>query len=294
MTTSSSAQHPVAPNVLIGLIGAALQSSMSPTLHMREGAAQNLVYLYKLIDLDQLGLDASALPALMDSAKRMGFNGLNITFPCKQTVLPLLDELSDEARSIGAVNTVVIKDGKTIGYNTDCLGFAEGFKRGLEGAKRECVVQMGAGGAGSAVAYGLLQQGVQQLSIFDIEEERGIALVNNLNASFGDGRAVFGRDLEGSLNRADGLVNTTPIGMAKLPGMPVPIEFLRADLWVADVVYFPIETELLRTARAFGCRTLGGGAMNVFQSVKCFELFTGITPDAARMEKNFLDTVGQL
>jgi shikimate dehydrogenase len=294
MTTSSSAQHPVAPNVLIGLIGAALQSSMSPTLHMREGAAQNLVYLYKLIDLDQLGLDACALPTLMDSAKRMGFNGLNITFPCKQTVLPLLDELSDEARSIGAVNTVVIKDGKTIGYNTDCLGFAEGFKRGLEGAKRERVVQMGAGGAGSAVAYGLLQQGVQQLSIFDIEEERGMALVNNLNASFGNGRAVFGRDLEGALSHADGLVNTTPIGMAKLPGMPVPIEFLRADLWVADVVYFPIETELLRAARALGCRTLGGGAMNVFQAVKCFELFTGITPDATRMEKHFLDTVGQL
>ncbi|WP_397458776.1 shikimate dehydrogenase [Pseudomonas asplenii] len=294
MTTSSSVQHPVAPNVLIGLIGAGLQSSMSPALHMREGSEQNLVYLYKLIDLDLLGLDANALPALMNSARQMGYNGLNITFPCKQSVLPLLDELSDEARSIGAVNTVVIKDGRTIGYNTDCLGFAEGFKRGLSDARRERVVQMGAGGAGSAVAYALLQQGVQQLSIFDIEAERGMALVNNLNARFGNGRAVLGDDLEGALSRADGLVNTTPMGMAKLPGMPVPVELLRADLWVADVVYFPIETQLLRSARALGCRTLGGGTMNVFQAVKCFELFTGIRPDTARMERHFLEEVGQL
>ncbi len=294
MPTSSSAKHPVAPNVLIGLIGAALQSSMSPTLHMREGAAQDLVYLYKLIDLDQLGLETGALPALMESAKHMGFDGLNITFPCKQAVLPLLDELSDEARSIGAVNTVVIKGGKTIGYNTDCLGFAEGFKRGLEGARRARVVQMGAGGAGSAVAYGLLQQGVELLSIFDIEQERGMALVNNLNMTFGEGRAALGNDLEASLKNADGLVNTTPIGMAKLPGSPVPLEFLRQELWVADVVYFPIETELLKNARDLGCRTMGGGAMNVFQAVKSFELFTGITPDAVRMEKHFLDTIGQL
>ncbi len=206
----------------------------------------------------------------------------------------MLDELSDEARSIGAVNTVVIKDGRTIGYNTDCLGFAEGFKRGLSDARRERVVQMGAGGAGSAVAYALLQQGVQQLSIFDIEAERGMALVNNLNARFGSGRAVLGDDLEGALSRADGLVNTTPMGMAKLPGMPVPVELLRADLWVADVVYFPIETQLLRSARALGCRTLGGGTMNVFQAVKCFELFTGIRPDTARMEQHFLEEVGQL
>ncbi len=159
MTTSSSVQHPVAPNVLIGLIGAGLQSSMSPALHMREGSEQNLVYLYKLIDLDLLGLDANALPALMNSARQMGYNGLNITFPCKQSVLPLLDELSDEARSIGAVNTVVIKDGRTIGYNTDCLGFAEGFKRGLSDARRERVVQMGAGGAGSAVACSIAATG---------------------------------------------------------------------------------------------------------------------------------------
>ena len=86
---------------------------------------------------------------------------------------------------------------------------------------------------------------------------------------------------------ADGLVNTTPMGMAKLPGMPVPAALLRAQLWVAEVVYFPLETELLRTARALGCRTLDGGNMAVFQAVKAFELFSGEVPDAQRMLAHF-------
>ena len=136
--------------VLAGLIGAGIQASRTPALHEREGQAQGLRYLYRLIDLDALQLDNNALPDLLNAAERMGFTGLNITFPCKQTILPLLDELSPEARGIGAVNTVVLKDGKRIGHNTDCLGFAEGFRRGLSGAELERVVQMGAGGAGSA------------------------------------------------------------------------------------------------------------------------------------------------
>ncbi len=179
----------------------------------------------------------------------MHFTGLNITYPCKQAILPLLDELSDEARSIGAVNTVVLKDGKRIGHNTDCLGFAEGFRRNLNDVARQRVVQMGAG------------------------------------------RAQVGDHLENAMAKADGLVNTTPMGMVKLPGTPVPAAFLRADLWVAEIVYFPLETELLRDARALGCRTLDGGNMAVFQAVKAFELFSGEMPDAGALPKHEYLTV---
>lgn len=104
---------------------------------------------------------------------------------------------------------------------------------------------------------------------------------------FGPGRAKAGVDLPATLAAADGLVNTTPMGMAKLPGMPVPVELLRPGLWVAEIVYFPLETELLRNARALGCRTLDGGNMAVFQAVKAFELFSGITPNAQRMLAHF-------
>ena len=273
--------------ILAGLIGAGIQASRTPALHEHEGDAQGLRYLYRLIDLDQLHMDSSALPDLLLAAERMSYTGLNITFPCKQAIIPLLDELSDEARGIGAVNTVVLKDGKRVGHNTDCLGFAEGFRRGLKDAARERVVQMGAGGAGAAVAHALLSEGVRHLSIFDVDRERAEHLANNLNQHFGGGRAVAGHELSSSLSLADGLVNTTPMGMAKLPGMPVPAALLRKELWVAEIVYFPLETELLRNARALGCRTLDGGNMAVFQAVKAFELFSGVVPDAQRMLAHF-------
>ncbi|WP_445180832.1 shikimate dehydrogenase [Pseudomonas sp. McL0111] len=273
--------------ILAGLIGAGIQASRTPALHEHEGDAQDLRYLYRLIDLDALKLDLNALPDLLLAAERMNYTGLNITFPCKQAIMPLLDELSPEARGIGAVNTVVLKDGKRVGHNTDCLGFAEGFRHGLKDVARARVVQMGAGGAGAAVAHALLSEGVQQLSIFDVDSDRAESLANNLNQHFGFGRAVAGPDLPGTLAQADGLVNTTPMGMAKLPGMPVPVELLRKDLWVAEIVYFPLETELLRNARALGCRTLDGGTMAVFQAVKAFELFSGVVPDAQRMLAHF-------
>lgn len=275
------------PSILAGLIGAGIQGSRTPALHEHEGDALGMRYLYRLIDLDPLKLDSSALPALLDAAQQMGFTGLNITFPCKQVIIPLLDELSDEARGIGAVNTVVLKDGKRVGHNTDCLGFAEGFRRGLPHVAREQVVQMGAGGAGAAVAHALLSEGVKQLTLFDVEPERAQALADNLNRHFGAVRAKAGHDLTAAMATADGLVNTTPMGMAKLPGTPVSKSLLRQDLWVAEIVYFPLETELLRDARALGCKTLDGGTMAVFQAVKAFELFSGIAPDAQRMLAHF-------
>lgn len=274
-------------SILAGLIGRGIQASRTPTLHEHEGDAQSLRYLYRLIDADQLGLADSALPDLLEAAQRTGFTGLNITFPFKQAILPLLDQLSDEARGIGAVNTVVFKDGKRIGHNTDCLGFAEGFRRGLGDVSKRLVVQMGAGGAGAAVAHALLAEGVEQLVLFEVDVARGQALVDNLNQRFGAGRAALGGDLAATLADADGLVNTTPVGMAKLPGTPLPVELLHARLWVAEIIYFPLETALLRHARALGCRTLDGGNMAVFQAVKAFELISGRVADASRMQAHF-------
>ena len=136
-------------SVLIGLIGAGIQASRSPALHMREGAAQGLAYIYRLIDIEALGLSADGLPELIAAAHRLGFTGLNITHPCKQSVIALLDELSPDARAIGAVNTVVFAaNGQMVGHNTDWSGFAESFRRELGDAPRARVVQLGAGGAG--------------------------------------------------------------------------------------------------------------------------------------------------
>ena len=275
------------PSFLCGLIGAGIQASRTPAMHEREGDEQDMRYLYRLIDLEKLGVGAEALPELLTAAERMGFAGLNITYPCKQAVIPLLHELSEDARALNAVNTVVLRNGKRTGHNTDCSGFAEGFRRGLKDVKLDRVVQLGAGGAGAAVAHAALLLGARQLTLFDRESERAAALAGNLSSHFGKGRAVASTDLPAAMAAADGLIHATPTGMAKFPGLPLPAELLQSRHWVAEIVYFPLETELLRVARSKGCRTLDGGGMAVFQAVGAFRLFTGVEPDAERMLRHF-------
>lgn len=277
-------QHPA---VLAGLIGSGIQASRTPAMQEREGAEQGLRLIYRLVDLDRLRLGPEALEELLAAAERMGFQGLNITYPCKQAVVPLLHRLSPDARALGAVNTVVFQDGQRIGHNTDCSGFAESFRRGLPDARRDRVVQLGAGGAGAAVAHALLAEGVGRLAVTDTDGARAESLAVDLVARFGAGRAVAVADLAAEVAAADGLVNCTPVGMAKLPGTPLPVALLHPTLWVAEIVYFPLETALLRAARALGCRTLDGGGMAVFQAVGAFRLFTGLEPDAARMQRHF-------
>ena len=275
------------PPVLLGLIGKGIGASRTPALHEREGAAQRLRTIYKLIDLERLSLTADALPDVLTAAERAGFAGLNITHPCKQAVLPLLHEVSDDARALGAVNTVVLRDGRRIGHNTDWWGFAESFRRGLPDVARDHVVQLGAGGAGAAVAHALLTLRTRRLSIFDTDRTRAAAVAADLNTRFGAGRAESAGSVDVAVAAADGVVNCTPIGMAAYPGTPLPPALLRPALWVAEIVYFPLETELLREARARGCRTLDGSGMAVFQAVEAFRLFTGITPDHERMLWHF-------
>ncbi|MGG5821463.1 shikimate dehydrogenase [Falsiroseomonas sp. HW251] len=277
------------PSVLVALIGKGIQASRTPALHEREGAEQGLRLVYRLLDMDRMGVGIEALEDLITGAERLGLAGLNITFPAKQAVIPLLHDLSPDASALGAVNTVVLKDGRRIGHNTDCSGFAEGFRRGLPGVARDRVVQLGAGGAGSAVAHALLQEGVGRLAINEVEVVKAEALAADLCARFGAGRAVACTDLAKEVAAADGVVNCTPVGMTKLPGIPLPAALLRPALWVAEIVYFPLETELLRAARAVGCRTLDGGGMAVFQAVGAFRLFTGIAPDAERMLRHFAE-----
>jgi shikimate dehydrogenase len=272
---------------LIGLIGGGIQASRTPRMHEREAAAQGLRLVYKLIDLDVLGLTGAALPDLLTAAERLGFDGLNITHPCKQSVLPLLHMLSDDARSLAAVNTVQLRDGQRIGHNTDWFGFAEAMQRNLADAPRDRVVQFGAGGAGSAVAYAALVRGVRHLSIMDVVAAKAERLAAALGGRFGRDRVTAIPDAPDAVRRADGVINATPIGMESHPGMAFPAAWLRPSLWVADVIYFPMETELLRRARALGCRTMDGGGMAVFQAVEAFRLFTGRPADPDRMLGHF-------
>ena len=255
-------------------------------MHLAEAAAHGLEAEYRLIDLEVLQVGDEALPALLADAEAQGFDGLNITHPCKQAVLPLLDDISDDARALGAVNTVVLRGGRRAGYNTDWWAFRENLRDGLPNAELERVAQFGAGGAGAATAYAVLAMGAGQVRVVDVDRERADALVAAMTRAFGHGRAIS-VDPQTALADADGVIQATPIGMASHRGTPFAPSKLRAEQWLAEVIYFPRETELLRAARARGCATLDGSGMAVYQAARAFELFTGLTASPLRMRRTF-------
>jgi shikimate dehydrogenase len=273
--------------LLLGLIGAGIQRSLSPALQEEEARQHGLRLHYQLIDLAAAGAGTDALPGLIQAVRIMGFSGLNITYPCKQLVMPLLDELSEEARAIGAVNTVVREGERLVGYNTDSSGWAWGFKRALPKADLSRVVLLGAGGAGAAVGYAALGLGVSELSIFDLDPSRAAALASSLGVQFQNRKIAPSANLKSALALASGLIHCTPIGMLGHPGMPLDEKLLRSSMWISEIVYVPIETELLKAARRAGCATADGGHMNVGQAIRGFKLFTGRDADAARMDAHF-------
>jgi shikimate dehydrogenase len=278
----------VASNIVkVGLIGAGIQSSRSPAIHRDEAAALGLPLTYELFDLDHQNDGAGALAQLLAHKQQAGYAGVNVTHPCKQSVIQHLDELTDTARLLNAVNTVVFSGGRRIGHNTDWQGFLSSFQRDLPTAIIDQVLLLGAGGAGMAVGYAMLLHGVKHLTVFDTDTSKAQKLCSILGQHFATQCVQAVATLPITLNHVHGVINSTPVGMQKYPGLPLPAAHLRPDMWVADVVYFPLETELLGTARTLGCATMDGGGMVVYQAAEAFKLFTGIKPDAERMMSRF-------
>ena len=218
-----------------------------------------------------------------------GFTGFNITHPHKQTVLPFLDSIAPDAAALGAVNTVVLEDGRLVGHNTDRSGFLAGLRRMLpNGTEYGSVVLFGAGGAGSAVAAALLDFGVQDLRIIDPVPGRRDQLRELLHQSLpagGGTRIETGEsdEAENWVRAADGVVNATPIGMEHIPGTPFDTAWLHPAHWVADVVYRPVMTQLLADAATLGCPVVNGTTMLIEQAADTFALVTGMQPGRDRM-----------
>ncbi|AFR49837.1 shikimate dehydrogenase [Gordonia sp. KTR9] len=291
MTSKSDAGRPY----LVGLVGTGVGPSLTPALHMAEGRAQGLDYVYRTIDLNTFGVAPHRIGDVLSWAQTLGYDALNITHPCKQLVIEHLDDVDETARTLGAVNTVVFDGGRTVGYNTDTTGFAHGFAEGLPAAPMAAAVLIGAGGAGSAVGDALLRMGVAHLTVVDLDVDRAATLAWQLADRHASARVDASSldKLSVLLPDSDGVVHATPTGMAEHPGLPFDAALLHPGLWVADIVYRPIDTALLQAARAAGCRTLDGGHMAVYQAVDAFALITGRTPDAERMSAHFRDLVAR-
>jgi shikimate dehydrogenase len=279
---------------LVGLVGQGVGPSLTPALHMAEGRANGLDYVYRTIDLTTAGVAPERIGEVLLWARALGYNALNVTHPCKRLVIDHLDTLDDGAAALGAVNTVVFEADRTVGYNTDAPGFATGFSEGLPGAATQTVTLVGAGGAGAAVGHALLDMGTEHLIVVDIDVDRATILARELAARHAGARvdaSAFDK-LSVLLPVSDGVVHCTPTGMADHPGLPFEADLLHPGLWVADIVYRPLNTALLTAARETGCRTLDGGHMAVHQATTAFELITGIAPDAARMSRHFRSLAG--
>ena len=277
-------------SIFVGLIGANIGESLSPALFEDACAAAGIRGHYHLMDLDQA--PGRSLADLIQAVRTVGFRGVNITHPCKEAVIPLLDELASEARQIGAVNTVSIdSDGRTTGHNTDRVGFRRAFEEqlGTESIVGQNAVLMGAGGAGRAVAFALFDLGVKTVLVSDKNMDRARGLVRALTVVFGAGRARVESDPAAALAKAAGVINATPVGMLGYPGNAVQVDAIRAHHWVADIIYTPLETELVMAAIDRGARAMGGASMCIHQAAGTFTIFTGLQPDLHRMERTFAD-----
>jgi quinate/shikimate dehydrogenase (NAD+) len=276
------------PTLRVALVGHGISASLTPAMHMAEGRALGLRYQYDLIDTGTAPYRDQPLSHIVRAAQDNGLAGLNITHPYKRDVIRHLDHLSDTAHRLGAVNTVVFSQGQRIGHNTDCSGFATSFRRVLDGVQVQRVLLLGAGGAGAAVAFALLECGVSDLLIHDINPDQAVELVARLQPAFPDACPCPIQALDhAATNALDGIVNATPMGMASHPGSALPLDLLSLDRWVADIVYFPPTTALLAKARAVGCRVMPGAGMAIAQAVDAFELFTGYRADPDRMAQTF-------
>jgi shikimate dehydrogenase len=267
---------------LTGLIGAPIAQSASPAMHELAADALGVRCHYQLIEV--AGADQVRLRALLDGVKDFGFAGINVTFPYKEAVVPLLDELSDGARAIGAVNTVVVREGRLVGYNTDATGFERAVENVVTASRRGAVALIGAGGVGKAIAFALANLGVAELAIFDADQAKAAQLSAQLCGRL---PARIAETVEDALLRAVGVINATPVGMLPDRGTPIPDALLHRDLWVADAVYSPLWTPLLNAARAKGAVVMTGRDLAVYQAADAFELFTGLKPSTAEMGRAF-------
>lgn len=278
---------------VLGVIGHPVEHTSSPAMHNAALAALGLDYVYTAFAVrpEELGQAIAGIRAL-------NFRGLNVTVPHKVGVMTLLDEVSPEARAIGAVNTIDHREGRLIGHNTDAFGAMQSLRLdgGLETLPAR-VALLGAGGAARAILYGLLQRPeVEHVALLNRTPEKAGALAADLDPQ---GRRVRPGVLDASSGEqvaASGLlINATAIGMSPHPHVsPLPDpSCLHPGMVVLDIVYNPLETLLLRQARPAGARPVDGLGMLARQGARAFALWTGMEPPVEVMRAAALERLGK-
>ncbi|MBU0686297.1 MAG: shikimate dehydrogenase [Candidatus Margulisbacteria bacterium] len=273
---------------ILGVIGDPIAHSISPAMH---NAALKALNMDQEMEYKAFHVKPKNLGKFLQEVREKGYLGINVTIPHKVTVMEHLDEITQYAKIVGAVNTVKNEDGKLIGYNTDGPGFLEAIKNKLgitpEGKK---VVLLGAGGAAKAVGMILAENKATQIVIYDVDETKTIHLTEQITSNFETkviGLPSKNNDLNEYIADCDLLVNATPIGMHPKENMsPLPPNtIINPHTYIYDLVYNPAETQLAKQAKASGAKATTGLSMLVYQGALAFTVFTGINAPVEVMEK---------
>lgn len=275
-------------SILLGLIGAPIAHSASPAMHEAAAKAIGLRCFYHLVEVE--GADARRLRVMLDGLVALKFAGVNVTYPYKEAVAPLLDELAPSAAAVGAVNLIAVRDDRLVGFNTDCSGFARALKRTVGAIAGQRVALIGAGGVGKAIGVALSEAGAREIRIVDRQAHKAAALAEALAPAVAVRACASAGD---ALDGAEGLVNATTVGMLPNRDSPAPLGLLKPGLWVADAVYQPLWTPLLLAARDMGATVMTGRELALDQAVDAFEIFTGRVANRRMMEEAFDQVVGR-
>lgn len=274
---------------VVGLIGRPVAHSLSPRMHNRAFAHLGMDWVYVPFEVAD-----DAVSAALAGVKALSIRGVNVTVPHKTAVIPFLDELTPEAAAMGAVNTIVNDSGRLVGHNTDGSGFVRSLREvaGFDphGAR---VLVLGAGGAARAVAIALARAGAERVAVANRTESKARRLAEDVarHGASSAGLSLAQEPLAAELRAADAVVQTTSVGMAGDPSLPLDPDLLAPRHLVADIVYTPLKTPLLRAAEARGCRTLPGWGMLLYQGVEAFECWTGTPAPANVMREALLEAL---
>jgi shikimate dehydrogenase len=273
---------------LYGVIGDPIAHSMSPAMHNTAFKDAEIQASY-----GRLHVSPGELPDAIKGIRALGLRGINVTVPHKTAVIPLLDEVDPLASSIGAVNTIVNRKGKLIGYNTDGLGYVEGLKKVLKGElSSKAILIIGAGGAAKAIYYTLASLGVRKIDLTNRSEQKAIDMIES--CSFGVESHYCTLPEAGlNLQQYDVVIQTTSIGMfPKVEESPLIIGALKTGAVFSDIIYNPLQTSFLKQAQQNGAIIQNGMEMFVYQGALAFQKWTGITPNTELMKKVVLKQLG--
>jgi shikimate dehydrogenase len=270
---------------LCAVIGDPVKHSLSPCIHNAAFQHLKLDYVYVAFEVARGDIEAA-----VQGIKSLGIYGINVTMPHKVGIIKHLDELNESAKTVGAVNTILNKEGKLIGYNTDGEGALKALTAEHQNPTGKKVVILGAGGASRSVSHSLAPLAREMMILNQtVDFEKAEDLAKELTAKFGS-KIRYGKLSEGNLKRelenADLFVNATPLGMHPNENeTPVNHGLLHPDIAIFDLVYYPNETRLLREAKAVGAPTIEGLSMLVHQGAVSFEIWTGKKPPVDVMMK---------